>query len=90
MPSSFRQTFPGIRRVNLMWTSQLKYADNIAQKMKFYIKVSSVNVTKTQKTADMVTFTKDILNRKLHFLRSVKYEEELLIFLISKGVPGYI
>ena len=34
--------------------------------------ISLVNVTKFQKTADLVTFTEEILNGKLHFLCSIK------------------
>ena len=46
-----------------------------AQKMKFFIKdFFSVDVTKSagnrQETADLVTFTEEILNGKLHFLCS--------------------
>ena len=33
---------------------------------------SSVNVTKSAVTEDLVTFTEEILNGKLHFLCSVK------------------
>ena len=40
-----------------------------AQKMKFSLRISSVNVTKST-TADLVTFTEEILNVKLHFLCS--------------------
>ena len=32
--------------------------------------ISSVNVTNPQFPADLVTFTEEILNTKLHFLRS--------------------
>ena len=42
-----------------------------AQKMMFSIKDSSVNVNKSEETADLVTFTEEILNGKLHFLCSV-------------------
>ena len=38
----------------------------------FPLMISLVNVTKFQKTADLVTFTEEILNGKLHFLCSVK------------------
>ena len=41
------------------------------QKMKFSIKISSVDVTKSQLSAYLVTLTEEILNRKLHFLCSV-------------------
>ena len=40
---------------------------NNAQKMKFSIKISSVNVTNSQFPADLVTFTGEMLNGKLHF-----------------------
>ena len=50
----------------------IKKANLTAQKMKFSLKISSVNVT-----ADLVTCTKEFLNRKLHFLCSV-YEVNLL------------
>ena len=33
--------------------------------------ISSVNETKSEKPADLVTFTEEILNGKLHFLCSV-------------------
>ena len=36
----------------------------------FPLKISSVNVTKSQETADLVTFTEEIFSEKLHFLRS--------------------
>ena len=39
-----------------------------AQNMKFCTKDFSVNVTNSQKTADLVTFTVETLNEKLHFL----------------------
>ena len=50
----------------------IKKANLTAQKMKFSLKISSVNVT-----ADLVTCTEEFLNRKLHFLCSV-YEVNLL------------
>ena len=39
-----------------------------AHKMKFSIKISSVNVTKSPFPSDLVTFTEEILNVKLHVL----------------------
>ena len=39
-----------------------------AQKMKFSIKDFFSNVSNSQKTADLVTFIKEIVNGKLHFL----------------------
>ena len=50
-----------------------------AQKISFLLGISSANVTKPQETADMVTFTEEILNGKLHFLCSVS-----CICIISK------
>ena len=68
------------RFLNLLKLSQVKYIYRFvlsyfafhytnsvtftAQKMKFTLRISSVNVT----TADLVTFTKEILNGKLHLL----------------------
>ena len=47
----------------------MKWLTFTAQKIKFSIKDSSVNVTKS--TADLVTFTEEILNGKLYFLFGV-------------------
>ena len=41
------------------------------KKKSFLLKISSVNVTKSSVSCDLVTFTEDILNGKLHFLWSV-------------------
>ena len=41
-------------------------------KIKFSIKDFSVNVIKSQFSADLVIFTEEILNGKLHFLCSVR------------------
>ena len=41
-----------------------------AQKMKFSIRISSLNVIKSQETAYFVTFTEEILNGKPFFLCS--------------------
>ena len=48
-----------------------------AQKVKFSLRLSSVNVTKTTFPADLVTVTEEILNRKLHFLCSELFKENL-------------
>ena len=40
-------------------------------KSSFPLRISSVNVTEPQETADLITFTEEILNGKLHFLCSV-------------------
>ena len=44
--------------------------------MKFSIKVSPVNVTKSQETADLVTFTGEMPNGKLHFFGVVILRDE--------------
>ena len=49
---------------------------NTAQKKSFPLKISSVNVTKPMETADLVTFTEEILNGKLHCLYSVRQDIE--------------
>ena len=46
---------------------------NTTQKMKFLIKVSSVNVTKSEVSCEFGHITEEILNGKLHFLHSVSY-----------------
>ena len=38
------------------------------KKSSFPLRISSINVTKSQFPADLVTFTEEILNGKLHFL----------------------
>ena len=50
----------------------IKKVNLTAQKMRFSLRISSVNVT-----VDLVTCTEEFLNRKLHFLCSV-YEVNLL------------
>ena len=51
-----------------MWQIKGTYRTRTTQKMKFSLRFSSVNVTKS---AVSVTFTEEILNGKLHFLSSV-------------------
>ena len=50
-----------------------------AQKMKFPLKISSVKVTNTLESADLVTFTVEILNGKLHFLCSVRNVTDIFL-----------
>ena len=38
-----------------------------------------MNVTKSAETADLVTFTEEIINGKLHFLRSERYFVDILL-----------
>ena len=46
----------------------------------FPLRISAVSVTKPQFPADVVTFTEEILNRKLHFLCSgVTYKKKRVI-----------
>ena len=47
-----------------------RFFSNTVQKMKFPLRISSVNVTKSAETTDLVTFAEEILNGKLHFLCS--------------------
>ena len=47
--------------------------------MKFSIKVSEVNVTKSEVPTDLVTFTEEILNGKHHFLCSESLKKALTI-----------
>ena len=41
--------------------------------MKFSLRIPSVNVTKPQESADLVTFTGETFNGKLHFLCGLKF-----------------
>ena len=43
---------------------------NTAQKIKFYIKIFSVNMTKSARNCGLVTFNEEALNGKLDFLCS--------------------
>ena len=47
------------------------YYFSLHKKWSFPLRISSVNVTNPQETADLVTFTEEILHGKLHFLCSV-------------------
>ena len=42
----------------------------LQKKRSFPLRISSVNVIKSAEPADLVTFTEEILNEKLHFLCS--------------------
>ena len=50
--------------------NKLHYTDNKS----FLLRISSVNVAKSQETADLITLTEEILNGKLHFFCSVKFK----------------
>ena len=69
------------------------YANGIdtAQKMKFPLRISSVNVTKSQFLADLVTFTEEIHDGKLHYLCSdisvsCKYKTSEKPLLVSSNI----
>ena len=53
------------------------------KKWRFPLRTSSVNMSKYEVSADLVTFTEEILNDKLHFLCSVNH---FLILLECLGV----
>ena len=58
-----------------------------AQKMKFSIMDSSVNGPNPQETADLVTFTEEILNGKLHFLCSEQCSNASLLYMRNFNFP---
>ena len=45
----------------------LSFTSTMSKKWRFPLRISSVNVTKPQETADLVTFTEEIPNGKLYF-----------------------
>ena len=49
----------------------------IHKKWSFPLRISSVDVINTQETADLVTFTEEIFNGRLHFLCSGAYYFQL-------------
>ena len=49
---------------------------SLHKKWSFPLRISSVNVTKSEVPADLVTFTEEILHGKLHFLYSVYLASE--------------
>ena len=63
----------------------------VHKKGSFPLRISLINVTKSTKTADLVTFTEEILNGKLQFLRSVpisypwKHQEIKDFLLLSES-----
>ena len=67
--------------------------NNTAQKWRFPLRISSVNMTKSGGSADLVTFTEDILSGKLHyfFLCSVNPcgPYFLVIFLYSDWIRWF-
>ena len=68
--------------VNSCASSQYKISINTAQKMKFSIKVSSVNVTKSAVFAVLVTCTEEILNNNVIFCA--------VYFIYFKFTPAFL
>ena len=74
-----------------------KVKQSLHKKWSFPLKSSSVNVTKSPFTADLVTFTEDIFNGKLHFLCSVFRTNTPFLYPLkmpanqrfSNGLRGY-
>ena len=60
------RSFVSVNTTNHKIPMSLSYVTYIAGKEQFFIKISSVTVTKS----DLVTFTEEILNGKLNFLSS--------------------
>ena len=56
--------------ININCNSDLSYSDALHKKMKFSIKDFSSKSDHLVRSADLVTFTGEILNGKLHFLCS--------------------
>ena len=50
--------------------------------MKVSLRISSINVIKPQFPENLVTFTEEILNGKLHFLCSEKKTQLILVYKI--------
>ena len=71
----------------------LVICETFFEKWSLPLRISSVNVNrKLQKTADLVTFTEEILNGKLHFLCSgeatmKRYSIDLLSLGCEKKIP---
>ena len=68
------------KRCTFMWRIETKCSSfssswnvdvSVHKKWNFPLRISPVNLTNLPETADLVTFTGEILNRKLHFLRTV-------------------
>ena len=59
---------------------------SIAQKMKFSIKTFFSKCDQIRRKLDLVTFTEDILNEKLQFLRSVLR----FCFVLNVTFKGYL
>ena len=68
--------FQGVEKRGHLWTNRLKLCSldqhqqlhPLHKKWSFPLRISSENVTKSQETAVLSTYTEEILNGKLHFL----------------------
>ena len=60
-----------LKNDSFSWKTGVEFFGSTAQKMKFSIKDFLSKLL--QETADLVTFTEEIFNGKLHFLCSVHY-----------------
>ena len=58
---------------NLRPAVKLSILVALHKKWSFPLRISSVNVTKSAETADLVTFTEEMINGTLHFLCSVDW-----------------
>ena len=65
MINLLQQTSTDISRASWLLTV------TVHKKIRFPLRISSVNVTKSAVSTDLVIFDKEILNGKLHFLCSV-------------------
>ena len=59
-----------------IWIFSYYFLISLYKKRSFPLRISSANVTKSAASCDLVTFTEDILNRKLRFLCSVNWSFE--------------
>ena len=62
-----------IQRLFCFFSDSTILLSHYTKKWTFPLRISSVNVTKSAGNYDLVIFTKEILNGKLHFLSSVIY-----------------
>ena len=90
----FDLTDSGPEKIHKFWTSfqtppyQIWYCCiTLHKKWSFPLRISSVNVTNPQETTDLVTFTKEILSEKLHYLFSVKCGKQRFMQSRAKVKP---
>ena len=89
------QLLCGFRKEHATQYSLFRLLTSLHKKWSFPLKISSVNVNRCTQTADLVIFTEDVINRKLHFLCSASWQKELsrrwLIFkefILQKRLPS--